>query len=183
MRLATRTSHAEIEASLPKPGNWTASALVAYLRATFAVVHAAEQGLRQHLDLASFPLLADATARLRHDLALMESAPAESIAPMDGAAVADRSDAFGGSYVILGSQLGGQIIRTALVHDLGTAADGLSYFARPEHVGSAWASFTDALNRWGSNASDDVNDGAIRAASRFFRAFARGFRREGMYGR
>lgn len=123
-------------------------------------------------------MLHDASARLQRDIGLLGG---DTFVPdVDSLRLRGRAEAFGAAYVILGSQLGGQVLRPAVARDLGISENALTYFAGPKEVGSAWRSFGEALGEWQGHASDELNDVTVRSAVNLFGAFARAFSREGL---
>lgn len=176
LRHATQAAHEHLEQRLTPSARWTRPRLLAFLRGTLAVIQACEPGLRKHCN--EFPLLHDASLRLRHDIARLGGD--DAVPAVDGVDICSRAEAFGAAYVILGSQLGAQVLRPAVTRDLGISADSLTYFAGPKEVGKAWKSFASSLAKWDEDASEDLDDVTLRFAVNLFEAFTRAFGREGL---
>ena len=178
MRVATASAHIQVERRVDITVPWSHARYLSFLRATLAVVGPLEPSLRHHLGAQRFPLLANASCRLRADiLALGASvdARAEARAPR----IDTEADAFGAAYVLLGSLLGGRLIARTLEQQLMPGAIHFNYLRPPGDLGATWRHFTNELNTWSVAAAIHAREATVQTALRVFHAFDASFANEG----
>jgi heme oxygenase (biliverdin-IX-beta and delta-forming) len=180
LRGATASRHAALDhaSSALRPARITRTHYTTFLRCMLAIVRPLEERIQA---LAGFEqLIPDAPLRRRarclaNDL---QALGAPELPPLDASelpALETYAQAFGCSYVLEGSSLGGAVLARTLgpVLQLATRS-GLSYWnAYGDRVGPMWLSFVTALELWAVDASACERQVVIESACATFDAFIR----------
>jgi heme oxygenase len=178
LRAATYDLHQRVEEKLTPQGPWTVARYCRLLQGFEQIVSPVEPSLGEQLgELFVPPSSSSRTECIRADLRAMGCDVLVGHEPLLSP-VKSRAEAFGVSYVLQGSLLGGAIIVRHLrrghggepvpARYLDLYGDGLSF---------AWKRFRDALNAFGESIDHTERRHASDAAIQTFLAFDRAFDR------
>jgi len=179
-RLRTETSalHEQLEAILQLgAGPITAPRYVRFLRVMQAVTPQVESRIAAvpgWLELMPYARQRRRAARIERDLAVVSGASLgapELCCQLPE--IEQPSQAFGASYVLEGSSLGGVVIARTLGPALGLSAEhGLSFVcAYGPQLREYWRAFTQAIEHWAQGATVSEQDLTVTTAQATFRAF------------
>jgi len=178
LRGATASRHARLDrVSLEiRPTQVTRASYVAFLRGMLAIVRPLEEGLQAfpsfEEQVPNAPLRRRAY-RLTSDLQSLGVAALPRLDAPNLPAIESMSQAFGCSYVLEGSSLGGAVLARTLGPKLQLSfSAGMSYWAAyGDQVGPMWTSFVAALELWAAGATESDRRAAVASACATFDAF------------
>lgn len=145
----------------------------AFLRGSASAVVPLERALEAWLPPSDGVRRRDA---LGADLAALGHALPDAAAMPE---LSSRADAYGAAYVMEGSALGGAVLARRVGEALGAEAPRSYLSLRGDRTGPHWRSFTEALDAWGSDATDAERERALATARATFEAYERAFEASG----
>ena len=155
-----------------------------FLAASLAAAEPLERGLASLPATASFAS-GNRASRIREDLAALGVPADEEAGAVSGDAIvpASKAEAFGTSYVLEGSALGGLVLARNVKEKLGLGDAETSYLRlRGAETPAHWRGFLGELETWASSASPAERREACAAAMRTFEIYLAAFRRAGLFG-
>jgi heme oxygenase (biliverdin-IX-beta and delta-forming) len=163
LKAATASLHLEVERALALPGSIrTLSDYKNWLTGFFTMYRPLEDRLDGFTDWSEWGIALESLGHskaLARDLAALECDSAHlALAPQDSLPrIETFGQAFGASYVMEGSKLGGRFILRDLAGKLGPQIEGADAFfsGHGENTGRMWNSFVASLDRFSSERPEE----------------------------